>query len=913
MKRSITLALMLAIATIARAQTNLVAYDNGDDPAYAGNPNSYSNNNGGFGYRPWQLGPGTLANAGGTFMASPGTGNRQVEGTNSFAVFGADGGINQNYTLVRPLQAALIHGRFEADLRFDLAGPGGYLGLFSGAASSGSLHHRVGVGDNNYLTLFGAMGNPQFPTLGDVRGPRLRVRFDFDCRRDTSDAGTLTITAENLDTATSTNLTVPFFVPHVAGFLVGNERQENDQNVIFDGVVFSRVGTWPAGIFNSALTVEPYGGSPNLVGQGYDLIGEALPASNSGFGHFGAGLQINWSSGGLGIGWTGAVSGANTYLVFVDVDGTNSGVATLAGLGDGTFNGDYEMVDRTENIAFGLQSDGITPFRPDFLIVAGDEYGDGASYHNFNRTGGLNISNTGQGILWLSRSSNTFVDLGGLAQLQQFDSSAQIGADSDGSRETSIVEAFINLSSLQMLPGYRHGAGARIEVAAIIAGGEGGDGQPTTTFLSTSRVSGPGSSIPGGEGLHTLNSLGATLSGDPFDTPALSNLAIAPQGVSANFPAAAQRIYRVETTTNLQTSWTVTQVLAGVAGSLTISNLPAASSATMYRLAWHAFYDNVDTDGDGLRDHTEFDSGLNPFDPTDAGGNLDGDLLPNDLEILLGQPINVPNDPSGIRLAWFPTRPARGTSFEVSYRPHVTSPLFTSAVVYCQSGHNGFQDVTQTPLAYNSGSRLTNRIAVPFFAYEMNFVFHDGNGNFDNNSGMDYHVSCNPLTPTDTDTDGMPDTWETSFGLNPASAADTELDADGDTLSNGLEYLLSAHPYSLSVSPTVSNNAATVTLRWTPAWPTPTGRGLHVTYEPQPGNPLYVHAQNGNPVYVRVGHSNFKDAYLCQLQNISPGLYRGWLHVPFNAQDINLRMASNLAESTVDDNAGKLYRIPVRR
>jgi hypothetical protein len=86
-----------------------------------------------------------------------------------------------------------------------------------------------------------------------------------------------------------------------------------------------------------------------------------------------------------------------------------------------------------------------------------------------------------------------------------------------------------------------------------------------------------------------------------------------------------------------------------------------------------------------------------------------------------------------------------------------------------------------------------------------------------------------------------------------------------------------------------------------------------VTYEPQPGNPLYVHAQNGNSIYVRVGHSNFEDAYLCQLQNIAPGLYRGWLHVPYQAQDINLRMAADLAETTVDDNAGKFYRIPVRR
>lgn len=46
----------------------------------------------------------------------------------------------------------------------------------------------------------------------------------------------------------------------------------------------------------------------------------------------------------------------------------------------------------------------------------------------------------------------------------------------------------------------------------------------------------------------------------------------------------------------------------------------------------------------------------------------------------------------------------------------------------------------------------------------------------------------------DTDHDGMPDAWETQYGLNPASAADAAGDLDGDALTNLREYQLGTNP-----------------------------------------------------------------------------------------------------------------------
>jgi PKD repeat protein len=46
----------------------------------------------------------------------------------------------------------------------------------------------------------------------------------------------------------------------------------------------------------------------------------------------------------------------------------------------------------------------------------------------------------------------------------------------------------------------------------------------------------------------------------------------------------------------------------------------------------------------------------------------------------------------------------------------------------------------------------------------------------------------------DDDNDGMPDVWETTYGLNPLNAEDANLDSDGDGLTNLQEYLVGTNP-----------------------------------------------------------------------------------------------------------------------
>jgi len=64
--------------------------------------------------------------------------------------------------------------------------------------------------------------------------------------------------------------------------------------------------------------------------------------------------------------------------------------------------------------------------------------------------------------------------------------------------------------------------------------------------------------------------------------------------------------------------------------------------------------------------------------------------------------------------------------------------------------------------------------------------------------------------PTDSDRDGMPDTWETKHKLNPAKAADGATDTDGDGYTNVEEYLNGTDPRRKIDYTNLGNNIDTI-------------------------------------------------------------------------------------------------------
>ena len=60
--------------------------------------------------------------------------------------------------------------------------------------------------------------------------------------------------------------------------------------------------------------------------------------------------------------------------------------------------------------------------------------------------------------------------------------------------------------------------------------------------------------------------------------------------------------------------------------------------------------------------------------------------------------------------------------------------------------------------------------------------------------GVKALISSSPLGPLDSDSDGMPDAWETGNLLNPTNASDAVTDTDSDGLSNLKEFLAGTNP-----------------------------------------------------------------------------------------------------------------------
>lgn len=157
----------------------------------------------------------------------------------------------------------------------------------------------------------------------------------------------------------------------------------------------------------------------------------------------------------------------------------------------------------------------------------------------------------------------------------------------------------------------------------------------------------------------------------------------------------------------------------------------------------------VDADGDRMSDYWEAKYWLNPFDPSDADGDLDGDGLLNWQEYLVHtNPRKSDTDGNGINDANDDTDgDTMPNAWEIAYGLNPAS--------------------------------ASDKLADPD---------QDGLKNFE-----EYQAGTNPQK-WDTDGDGMPDKWELDNGLDPLNPEDGGLDSDEDHLSNLFEYRLGLNP-----------------------------------------------------------------------------------------------------------------------
>jgi hypothetical protein len=84
-------------------------------------------------------------------------------------------------------------------------------------------------------------------------------------------------------------------------------------------------------------------------------------------------------------------------------------------------------------------------------------------------------------------------------------------------------------------------------------------------------------------------------------------------------------------------------------------------------------------------------------------------------------------------------------------------------------------------------------------------------------NGVSHGALVTVVVQADSDQDGLPDNWETANGLDPELAGDAALDSDGDTMTNGEEYIAGTDPRDgtsyLSVAEVAAGNSATISFQ----------------------------------------------------------------------------------------------------
>jgi PKD repeat protein len=111
---------------------------------------------------------------------------------------------------------------------------------------------------------------------------------------------------------------------------------------------------------------------------------------------------------------------------------------------------------------------------------------------------------------------------------------------------------------------------------------------------------------------------------------------------------------------------------------------------------------------------------------------------------------------------------------------------------YDEDGH-----ITQYSWDFGDGTKessnksIINYIWKQFGSYKITLTVTDNDGAIGTTT---INILVIKSINNDTDYDGLPDTWEIMYGLDPYNPDDANLDSDGDSLTNLDEYILGTDP-----------------------------------------------------------------------------------------------------------------------
>ena len=261
--------------------------------------------------------------------------------------------------------------------------------------------------------------------------------------------------------------------------------------------------------------------------------------------------------------------------------------------------------------------------------------------------------------------------------------------------------------------------------------------------------------------------------------------------------------------------------------------------------------DKYDADDDGMADSWELRYGLNPNDPADADGDLDGDGLSNKEEFLRGtDPTSADSDGDGINDKEevengtnpadpdtdhdglddlhdaYPLTPfqdavskkyllkaerflpgggerSAATRFLHDLLGNGLIPLHETALIILDADKDSVADRYDNCLSSANSDQKdsdSDMLGDSCDPDDDNDGVEDGQDNCRLTANVDQldtdgdgqGDACDP----DDDNDGMPDVWEIKYGLNPKDPADAPLDPDKDSLSNLEEYWNGSSPRS---------------------------------------------------------------------------------------------------------------------